>query len=67
MGNGKRSEEQIRKISRATSAALKRRAEQTKCPACGRKNAMQRLWAGPEVIGRVCRWCKHEIAYGHSK
>lgn len=61
MGNGRRTEEQIARISRATSAAMRRRAERTKCSACGRKNALIRVTDCGFTIGYVCRWCKHEF------
>ena len=56
----RRNEDQLRRIRAGTSAAMKRRAAARQCPACGRKNALVRVYEGDIAIGSVCRWCKHE-------
>lgn len=46
----------------ATSRAMKALAEAKRCPACGRKGALQRH----EELGfvlRTCRWCGHEDSW----
>lgn len=42
-----------------TAKGMKRYAEQTQCPACGRKSALRRReWVGFVLV--TCRWCPHE-------
>lgn len=59
----RRNADQQRRHRAATSAAMKRRAEALKCPACGRKSALQRVRDDRGfIVAVVCRWCKYEKA-----
>ncbi len=46
------------------SQAMKRRALRTRCPACGRKNALRRIDLEAGASCRVCHWrdCLYECS-----
>jgi ribosomal protein L37AE/L43A len=56
-----RDADQRRAMMSGLSEAGKRKAEQSKCPKCGRKNAIRRIVDGGLVI-RYCRYdaCDYE-------
>lgn len=57
----KRNADQLRRISTATSKAMKRSAAHRQCPSCGRKAALVKVMQDGFVEAKVCRWCDYEI------
>ncbi len=51
-----------RKMSRSTSLAMRRDAENRRCEACDRKSAVSRIDL-PDMIVFRCRWCGDETCY----